>query len=350
MPATMELLTEARRILRNQTRTPGYWSAADRLALLWIGTPLRPSPEFCLSAGVDLGGILDCLYDKAAEAGDSAAERLAGLTRRLQAMASGETATQEVRRIEERGLGPETSLEDATCAVIALLTTKGAAALTQRSSAELASRWQRAWADFLWGHNLQQQRISGLGLLPQLPPDARRRCMETLELRPEALVPRATSFSEGVEEFLHDYGVTSAGSVALLGALPFSAQPLEEVEGLLELCTGPSGLLPMMDWLLRLAQDVSFDPDEALNTGVFATAAEQHRSLVEVIGRGGLSKPDLDARLREEWARCAPRMRNELFARVSAQGGGAGKATATALVHALFQLLDLVVPGTWKQG
>jgi hypothetical protein len=349
MPTEMELLTAARRILRSQTRTPGYWSAADRFTLLWLGTPLRSELEFTRATNSVLSAI-DWLYEESVKAGEPAAEFLVGLTRRFQEMASAETASLEVRRLGEQGLKEGASVEDATCAVIALLTTEGTAALHQRGSAALASRWQRAWADFIWQHDLQQQRSCGLGLLPHLAPDARRRCMEILELRLGDLTPRAIAFSEGVEEFLHGYGQTSAGSVALLGSLPFSALPLEEVEGLLELCTGPSGLLPIMDRLLRLATDVSFDPAEALNTGVFATAAEQRRGLLDVIAEGGLSKPDLDARLREEWARASSRMRDELHARVSAHGGGPGAATAATLIAALFQLLDLLVPGTWKQG
>jgi hypothetical protein len=347
---TMELLTGARRILRSQTRTPGYWSAADRLTQLWTGIPLRASPEFPRAAGADLGSALDWLYDEGVAAGESAAEVLVGLTRRFQEMATLETATREVSRLRETGLGQGAGIEEAVCATIALLTTEGTAALTRRGSPELTARWQRAWADFMWRQNLQQQRICGLGLLPRLAPEARRRCMETLALSPEDLRPRATSFSEGVEEFLHAYGETSAGSVALLGSLPFSTLPLEEVEGLLALCTGPSGLLPLMARLLRFAPDVSFDPAEALNTGVFATAAEQRRSLLDVMGEGGLSKPDLDARLRGEWERYASRLRGELDAHLSTQGGGAGTATAATIVQELFQLLDLLVPGTWKQG
>jgi len=349
MPA-LELLTAARSILRSQKRTPGYWSAADRLTLQWIATPLRSSPEFTLAAGADLGGIVECIYDEALEAGETAAGLLVGFTRRIQEMTSRETAAEAVRRLGEQGLGPGTSLADATCAVIALLTTEGVATLTRRGSEALASRWQRAWSDFMERQSLQQQRTCGIDLLPRLAPAARLQCMETVGLSPEELVPRATSFSEGVAEFLHSYGETGGGSMALLGSLPFSALPLEEVEGLLELFTGPSGLLPIMARLLRLAPDVSFDPSEPLNTGVFATAAEQRRSLLDVIEQGGLSKPDLDARLREEWARSSSRMRDELLARVSAQGGGAGTATATALIHALFQVLELLVPGTWKQG
>jgi hypothetical protein len=350
MPSTMELLTEARRIIRSQTRTPGYWSAADRLTLMWIGTPLSASPEFTLAAGADLGGIVDCIYDEALESGEAGAELLVGLTRRFQQMASWETASREVRRLGEEGLGTGTRVEDAACTTIALLTTEGVAALTRRGSAALASRWLQAWADFMWRQNLQQQHTCGIDLLPRLTPDARRRCLETLELRPEELVPRATSFSEGVEEFLHRYGETGAGSVALLGSLPFSALPLEEVEGLLELFTGPSGLLPPMARLLRLAPDVSFDPTEPLNTGVFATAAEQRRSLLDVLLEGGLSKPALDARLREEWVRYASRMRDELQARVASHAGGPGTATAARLIDALFQVLEILVPGTWKQG
>jgi hypothetical protein len=345
---TMELLNEARRILRSRTRTPGYWSASDRLTQLWTGIPLRASPEFTLAAGADLGSALDWLYDEGVEAGESAAEVLVGFTRRFQEMATLETATWEVRRLRETGL-EGAGIQEALCATIALLTTEGTAALDRRGSPGLTARWQRAWADFMWRQNHQQQRICGLGLLPRLPPEARRRCMETLGLSPEDLAPRATSFSEGVEEFLHTYGETSAGSVALLGSLPFSTLPLEEVEGLLALCTGPSGLLPVMARLLRFAPDVSFDPAEALNTGVFATAAEQRRGLLDVMGEGGLSKPDLDARLRAEWGRYASRLREELDARVSAWGG-AGSATAATIVQELFQLLELLVPGTWKHG
>jgi len=349
MPTTMELLSAARRIIRSRTRTPEYFRAAERLTRLWLGGPLRASSALAVAAGADLSG-LDWLYDEEVEAGEAAAGTLVRLTRRLQERVSGETASEHMRRLEEEGLGAEASLEEATCAILALLTTQGVATLTQRGSAGLASRWQRAWADFVGRHNLEQQRLSGLGLLLRLKPDARRRCMETLELSPEDLAPRATSFSEGVEEFLHRYGETSAGSVALLGSLPFSELPLEEVEGLLELCTGPSGLLPLMDRLLRLAQDVSFDPAEALNTGVYATAAEQRRSLLALLEQGGLSKPELDVRLRGEWVRCASHMRDELHSRVSSHGGGAGTATAATLVQALFQVLDLLVPGTWKQG
>lgn len=344
------VLTAARHILRSRTRTTGYWSAAERLTQLWTSVPLRASPELSIAAGADLGGIMDWLYDEGVEADELAAEALVGLTRRFQELTREELATREVRRLEAQGLGAEAGIEEATCAIIALLTTEGMAALTRRGSAGLAARWQRAWADFMGRQNLQQQRICGLGLLPRLRPDARLRFMETLGLGPEDLVPRATSFSEGVEEFLHSYGETSAGSVALLGSLPFSELPLEEVEGLLELCTGPSGLLPAMARLLRLAPDVSFDPAEALNTGVFATAAEQRRSLPELIAEGGLSKPELDARLRGEWERYASRSRDALNARVSAHGAGAGTATAATLIHALFQVLDILVPGTWKRG
>ncbi len=323
MSTTMDLLTASRRVIRSRARTSSYWSAAEKLTRLWVGDPLLSSVEFHVAAG-DLGGIIDWLYDEGIEPGDSVAGALVGLTRRLQEMTDLETATREVRRLEAEGLGAGASVEDATRAIIAVLTTAGVEALTRRGSAELASRWQRAWADFMGRQNLEQQRISGIGLLPRLSPDAQRRCMQTLGLGPEDLVPRATSFSEGIEEFLHRYGETSAGSVALLGSLPFSALPLEEVDGLFELCTGPRGLLPLMARLLRLAPDVSFDPAEAINTGVFAAAAEQRRSLIEVIEQGGLEKPDLDTRLRGEWARISSRLRDEMQACVSSHGSRAG--------------------------
>jgi hypothetical protein len=282
----MDLLTASRGVIRSRARTSSYWIAAEQLTRLWVGDPLLSSAEFYIAAGADLSSI-DWLYDENTGPGESGAEALVRLTRRLQEMTNLETATREVRRLEEEGLGAGASVEDATGAIIAVLTMAGVEALTRRGSAELALRWQRAWADVLSLHAVQQQRICGIGLLPRVSPDARRRCMQTLGLGPEDLVPRATSFSEGVEEFLHRYGDTSAGSVALLGSLAFSALPLEELNGLLELYAGPSSLLRVMDRLLRLAPDVSFDPAEAINTGVFAAAAEQRRSLLDVVAEVG---------------------------------------------------------------
>ncbi len=350
MSSPVDLLTASRRIIRSRARTPQYWSAGERLNRLWPGTPLRSNPEFHIAAGLDLGGIIDWLYEEGVQAGGLTAGTLVELTRRLQEMVNREKASQEVRRLEKEGLPSEASLEEATCAILAVLTTQGVAALSRRGSAELASRWHRAWASSIWQHNFQQQRICGIGLLPQMTPEARAQGMRILELQPEELLPRATSFSEGIEEFLHTYGETSAGSMAVLGSLPFSELPLAEVEGLLEMCIGPSGLLPIVDRLLRLAQDVRFDPSEALNTGVFATAAEQHRSLLDVLKGSGSSLPELDARLREEWERYSSRMRDELLARVTSPERGAGTDAAATLIRALFQLLDILVPGTWKEG
>ncbi|MFY0579947.1 hypothetical protein ACN28S_41980 [Cystobacter fuscus] len=153
-----------------------------------------------------------------------------------------------------------------------------------------------------------------------------------------------------MEEFLARYGETSAAAVALLGTLPFSTLPIEEVEGVLRLCTATPGLLPPMAGLLRLAPDVDFDAAEALNTGVFAIAAERRRGLLEVIAEGGLSKPDLDAGLREEWARHAPRMLGTLREIVASRGAEAGTAPASAIIDKLFQTLEVLATRTWKQG
>jgi hypothetical protein len=350
MPTMVEILTTSRRIIRSGARTPQYWRAGERLTRLWTGDPLRSSSEFHVAAGIDLGGIIDWLYDEGVKAGEFAAEALVGLTRRFQEMVDLESAAHKVRRLEKEGLPEGTTIEEATCAIIAVLTTQGTSAFIRRGSADLASRWHQVWADFMWRQNIQQQRICGISLLPRMTPNARRLAMDILDLHAEDLLPRATSFSEGVEEFLYTYGETSAGSVALLGSIPFSELPLAEVEGLLEMCSTPSGLLPPMAGLLRLAPDVSFDPAEALNTGVFATAAEQRRSLLDVIKEGRLSPPALSARLREEWARYSSRMRDELSVQVLSYGKGAGTATADTLLQALFKLLELLVPGTWKDG
>jgi hypothetical protein len=350
MPTMEELLVASRHIIRSRARTPRYWSSGERLIRAWTGATLRTNTEFHIAAGIDLGGIIDWLYDEGVDAGEFAAEALVGLTRRFQEMVDLDSAAYKVQRLEKEGLPPDVSTEEATCAIIAVLTTQGTAAFIRRGSADLASRWHQLWADFMWRQNIQQQRICAIGLLPRMTPNARRLAMDVLDLHPEDLLPRATSFSEGIEEFLLHYGETSAGSVALLGSLPFAELPLEEVEGLLEMCSTPEGLLTPMAGLLRLAPDVSFDPAEPLNTGVFATAAEQRRNLLDVIKEGKFSPPVMSARLREEWFRYSSRMRDELLIQLLSYGKGAGTHTAGTLLQALFRLLEVLVPGTWKQG
>jgi hypothetical protein len=197
-------------------------------------------------------------------------------------------------------------------------------------------------------HDLQQQRVCGLGLLARLPPEDRRPALARLGLTPEALLPRGTSFSEGVTEYLEHYGDTSAAPMAVLGALAFSTLPPEEVEALLELCIGEADLLRQMSRLFRLAQDVSFDPTEPLNAGVFASAAEQRRSVLEIISDGKFSKPELDARLREAWTLQSTRTRGALEALLASRGQGLGAATLATWLQALFQVLARLVPGTWK--
>jgi hypothetical protein len=330
----LELLRAARRLIRGRTRSPGYWAAGDRFSALWLGGPLRSSSEFHVAAGPDLAGGLDSLYEEAMLAAD-ALEALPELTRRLQEMLEPEAAARELKRYEA-GL-PEVDLLGAARVSLAMLTTQGYAVLHARGAPRLASRWLAAWAEAVGAHDVQQQRVCELGVLARLPPEAR-----------EALVPRATSFSEGVAEYLERYGDTSAAPMAVLGTLAFSTLPTEEVEALLELCLGEAGLLRGMSNLFRLAQDVSFDPTEPMNAGVFASAAEQRRSVLEIISDGKFSKSELDARLREAWRLHSTRTRRDFEEVLAARGGGVGTETLATWLQALFQVLARLVPGTWK--
>lgn len=332
-------LSFAKRVIRERTRAGAYWAAADRLSQLWLAGPLQSAPEFVSAAGPDLAAILDTLYEEAPPT-LTGVEALPALTRRFQELVELEVSTRELRRYEA---GPtEPGLMEAARLLLAALTHQGHAALVARGAPELAARWREAWADFLWKHNSQQQQVTGLGVLARLPPEQRPYALTCLGLTPASLVPASTSFAEGVNEFLDRYGETAASSMAILGSLPFSALPLDELDALLRLWTAPGGLLPRISRLFRLAQDVSFDPSEALSTGVFATAAEQRRGLLAVITEGNLSKQELDARLREAWTRDLPRARQDLEQTVD------GSATLSAWLRALFQVLDRLVPGTWK--
>ncbi len=315
---------------------------------MWLTGPLRSSSEFQLAASTDLGAVIDWLYDELLSSSASAAEELVGLTERLQEMVDFEKALELLRRCETVPLGPEAEVEEATRVIIATLTVHGYATLHARRSAELASRWLEAWADAMWRQNVQQEQTCGFGLLARLPPEERPACMARLGLTPEELVPRSTSFSEGVEEFLERYGETAASTVGVLGGLPFSTLPTSEVEALLRLCTGEASLLTPISHLLRLAPDVSFDPAELMNTGVFASAAEQRRSVLEVVSEGKLSKPELDARLGQEWARFSVQARHLLEERMARHAEQVGAEVASGWLPALYALLERLVPGTWK--
>jgi hypothetical protein len=329
-------------------RAPGYWAAADRFSDLWLGGPLRTSSEFQLAASADLGAGIDWLYDELLSSSASAAEALPRLTERLQEVVELERALELLRRLETAPLEPGAEPEEATRAILATLTVHGYAALHARGSAELASRWLEAWADAMWRQNVQQQQTCGLGLLGRLPPGERPASMARLGLTLEDLVPRSTSFSEGVGEFLERYGETAASTVAVLGGLPFSTLPTSQVEALLRLCTGETGLLTLISQLFRLAPDVNFDPAEAMNTGVFASAAEQRRSVLEVAAGRTLSKPELDARLGQEWARFSARTRQRLDGVMAAHVEQVGPGVAAGWIPAIYALLERLVPGTWK--
>lgn len=328
-----ELLRAARRLIRGRTRAPAYWAAADRITALWLGAPLHSTSEFHVAAGPDLAASLDSLYEEALLAED-ALEALPGLTRRLQEMVEPEAAARELKRYEA-GL-PEVELLEAARVILATLTTQGYATLHARGAPRLASRWLEAWAEAVGAHDLQQQRVCGLALLARLPPEARQPALTRLDLTPEALVPRGTSFSERVAEYLERYGDTSAVPMAVLGTLAFSTLPTEEVEALLELCVGETGLLRAMSRLFRLAQDVSFDPTEPMNVGVFASAD------------GKFSKSELDARLNEAWTLHSIRTRRAFEEVLAARGQDVGSATLAAWFQALFQMVARLVPGTWK--
>lgn len=343
----LAVLGEARQLIRSRTRAPSYWAAADRLSRVWLGEPLCSTSDFHVAAAPDLGGIIDWLYDELLSDPETAAESLPALTVRLQEMVDLEAASEALRCFASRRPDAGVDLVEATRVLIAALTTHGYAVLWARGSAELASRWLEAWGRALWKQNVQQQRVCGLGLLGRLAPGAREACMASLGLTAEDLVPRSTSFSEGVAEFLETFGETSASTVAILGSLPFSELPVAVVEQLVRLCGGESGPLPAMSHLFRLAPDVSFDPAESMNTGLFATAAARRQSVLEVAAEGPLFKPELDAALEREWRLQAARTRQFLEGLAARHGAEVGLVVAE-WIPPLFRVLERLVPGTWK--
>jgi hypothetical protein len=86
--------------------------------------------------------------------------------------------------------------------------------------------------------------------------------------------------------------------VAVLGAFPFS--PLATSE----LLDGVAKLLVHFVPLFRLAQDVQFEPEERLNAGIYAVAAERKSSLGnarELLQSGTFPSTELERRLWACW-------------------------------------------------
>ena len=298
-PQALAVLRSARHQVRSRSRNVGYYEAADRFSELFLGMPFQLEPDYYKAVGTDYSAI-DWLYEELGAGDGQALGTLGMVTERLQEMTRIASASAALAPLQRALQEPTCAVLDVCRALQGAVTVLGHEALRIRGAASLGKLWLPLWQLSLWRQNSQQERLNRLVWAMRAPPGEKARRMATLAGRNDWTV-HATRFTEGLHEYLDRYSETGASSVALVGALPF-ARSLSRpgLEELLHLLRASPDLLTRTACLLRLAQDVRFDPTEPLNAGLMAWAAE-HRVPLAELDSTRLPKAELDARLKTEW-------------------------------------------------
>jgi len=113
----------------------------------------------------------------------------------------------------------------------------------------------------------------------------------------------ATSFSEGVGAYLDDCAETIGVSPVVVGVLPFSTTLKgDDVLQMIHVLRD-SELLHTLSVRLRLAYDLTFDPDEVINTGLAGYAAMTGTSLHEARPQAAKHADMINSNLWREWDR-----------------------------------------------
>lgn len=334
----MDLLKRAEEVIRQRTRSARYWAGGDQFAVLFPGKALRPEARIGQAACVNLPAVLDSLYEELCARRDVDLSAPAALTADLQAMTELAGATAWLQRVPSG----EWTLVEAAKALLAVLTSQGHAALAKATSAAVATEWIALWQDCVRRHNVQQQRTNALVLLGGTEPSLQAPARLQLGLEPQDLRPSATSFSEGVREYLVRNADSGAGALALSGTLPFTTTLAgDALEGLFRAVADRAGFLDPLAQLLRMAQDVRFDPTEAFNAAVVGMAAERRVGFLEVRA-GGLPAAELEPRLQEEWKRRSAESRATLDATAARANGKPWHAALQEILSGVYRVTDLI--------
>ena len=224
-----------------ESRPFEYFYQGDKFAQSWAQTLLIKSNMEIL-AGTNLAA-LDQLFEEAATI--QAAYQLKNELQRL-------TEPVYARLFLDRQYDKQyiLSLQDAVSTHVAFLTLEGCWQLNPATLKDpLVNAWLKLWQTKMEEQNSQQAEHRRAILVDYHPFHVR-------------------SFEQAAEDYLFRFGETSALSIAVLGVLPFS--PLITLKELLAI----SKMLVLLSPLFRLVQDTRFDPNEHLNLGIFAVAAE----------------------------------------------------------------------------
>jgi hypothetical protein len=297
---TLHLLHLARAHIRSRTRSPSYFKHASRFSAAFLGEPLGVEPEYYDASGTDLT-IIDFCYEQLLSKGEAAASALKKTTLQLQEMATPSSATLAMPALRVKLEDSSCSLLDVACGSLAAITLLGQDSLLRKVSLAAADRWLALWQDLLSQQDHQQELHCGMCLLTRLAPEARSRVIETLNVPLEVLRPKKASFGAGVDEYLERFSETGAVGVLIIGGLPFAERLTSvELEELIDCFLDKPEFLHLVTKLIRFAQDVSFDPQEPINSGVFALAMETGVSVVDVDAHQ-VNKVDIDEKLRRQW-------------------------------------------------
>jgi hypothetical protein len=221
------------------SRSVRYFEQVDRICRR-LAHPLKIMGDVELLTGINTSA-LDKLFEQSSEI------ELNNLVSEYQALTSLQTAN---------GFTPPCmTLKEAIKTQIAFFTVEGYKRLCDK---HLADRWLETWQRAVLMQNLAQ--------LEQC-----KAVLQASRYRPEP----TTHFEQAAHQYTSRYGETSGLTVNIIGAFPFSKLASETL--LADLSVILSHLAP----LIRLAQDVRFDPTEKLNVGVFAIASLHGLSLSE---------------------------------------------------------------------
>nr|QKW93662.1 hypothetical protein [Vitiosangium cumulatum] len=300
-PDALAILLRARELVRSRWRSADYYKAGDRFSDMFLGRTFQLEPDYYKAVGTDYSAI-DCLYEELGSGGVKAIAELGDVTRRLQDMTDPTSASRALKELQTALQNPSCPLLDVCRALLAAITVLGHERMLARGSSALARDWLKLWQDYLWQQNSQQARLNRLCLVVSATSkEDRAQMLAALGTERDHLSVASTSFAAGMCEYLDKYSETGASAVALIGGLPFAqALSTEGLEEMLRLLSGDSGFLGRMASLLRLAQDIRFDPTEPINTGVMGYAAEHHLSLLDVDARQ-LPRAEIDEKLKREW-------------------------------------------------
>jgi hypothetical protein len=345
-----EVLRLARTHVRSRTRTSKYMEHADRFSEQFLGRPLGVDPDYCRALGTD-ATVIDFYYEHLVSEGESAMPLLRQTTSQLQEMVDTSLACRSLPALQKQLSAPSCSLLDVARGILASITTLGYASLSRRVSPGMADHWATFWQEYVWKQNRQQELHCGLCLVTQSSENARPHVLARLNITPAELRPRSTTFADGVREYLASFSETGALAVALIGSLAFAQRlPGEGLAELIGFLKATPELLAQMTGLLRLAQDVHFDPAEPVSTGVAALAAERGVSLVDLDARQ-LPIAELEARLQREWGvysrECYESMATIL---ASLPGHGRIQETLTDLVKTICYIADVLTKAPHKDA